>query len=222
MMNIIDHIVIAADSLEQGIEYIQNELGIAIPKGGFHATMGTHNHLMQLGNDAYLELIAINPDVEIPAHPRWFGLDDQLMRESIQQSPRLITWVMNTPDIQSVLTGANFDIGTPTELQRNNLRWEIALTDDGRLLGNGLLPYVIQWHSQPHPSSGMADLGCRLLSLEIYHNRADWLKKKLISIGAENLVKIHTIDDSQTAYLSVEIETPGGVKTLDSRCRSRA
>lgn len=216
MMNKIDHIVIAADSLEQGVEYIQDELGVAIPRGGFHATMGTHNHLMQLGNEAYLELIAINPDAEIPAHPRWFGLDEALMRESLRRSPRLITWVMNSADIQSVKQAANFDIGAPTELQRNDLSWEIALTDDGRLLGNGLLPYIIQWHSQPHPSNSMADLGCRLQSLTIFHNRTGWLESKLASIEAAHLVEVKALDDSVAAYLSVEIETPGGVKTLNS------
>ena len=216
-MNRIDHIVIAAHSLEQGIEYIQAELGVNIPEGGFHATMGTHNHLMRLGNDIYLELIAINPDAEIPARPRWFGLDEQLMRESLKQSPRLITWVMNTPDIQRVKQDAAFDIGTPTELRRDNLRWQIALTDDGRLLGNGLLPYVIQWHSQPHPSVGMADTGCRLLSIEIHHNRIKWVKEKLESVGAESLVNIHEIKDTRAPFLLVNIDTPVGAKALTSQ-----
>ncbi len=216
-MNKLDHIVVAAYSLGQGAEYIQCELGIDIPKGGFHATMGTHNHLMQLGNEAYLELIAINPEGDVPAHPRWFGLDETMMRERLRQQPALITWVMNTPDIQRVKQEADFDIGTPTELQRNDLRWQIALTDDGRLLGNGMLPYVIQWHSQPHPSNGMADLGCRLLSLEIYHNRIDWIQQKLTSIGAEDLVKLYPVDDTQTSYLSAVIETPSGLKTLHSK-----
>ncbi|MCP4491315.1 MAG: VOC family protein [Gammaproteobacteria bacterium] len=215
-MNKLDHIVVAADSLGRGVEYIRGELGIDIPKGGFHQTMGTHNHLMQLGNGAYLELIAINPDAAIPAHPRWFALDERLMRESLQQKPRLITWVMNTTDIQTVKQSAGFDIGQPTELERNNLRWQIALTDDGRLLGNGMLPYVIQWHSQPHPSRAMADLDCRLKSIEIYHNRLEWLESNLRSIGAEHLVEIKQIADSESPYLSAAIETPGGVKTLSS------
>lgn len=216
-MNRIDHIVIAALSLEQGTEYIRNELGVSIPKGGFHATMGTHNHLMQLGNDAYLELIAIHPEADIPAHPRWFGLDDRLMRESLQKGPRLITWVMNTSNIDQVVKIAGIDIGTPTQLQRDGLRWQIALTDDGRLLGNGMLPYVIQWHSQPHPSTTMADKDCRLLSLEIYHNRPDWIIQKLKSIGAESLVTVQPLHDEQAPYLLATIDTPGGEKSISSQ-----
>jgi len=213
-MNKLDHIVVAAHSLEQGVEYLRETLGVELPKGGFHQTMGTHNHLMQLGNQVYLELIAINPSARVPKHPRWFGLDDRLMRERLKHQPALITWVMNTHDIQAVKQQAQFDIGEPSKLQRDSLSWEIALTDDGRLLGNGLLPYVIQWHSSPHPSNAMADLGCRIQSLHIYHNRVAWLREKLDSLGALHLVEIHEIDDSQASYLSAIIETPSGVKTL--------
>jgi len=215
-MNRLDHIVVAAQSLDQGVEYIREHLGVDIPKGGFHATMGTHNHLMQLGNGAYLELIAVNPEAEVPLHPRWFALDDALMRESLRQQPRLITWVMNTTDLQHVKAFSDLDIGSPTALTRNNLSWEIALTGDGRLLGNGLLPYVIQWHSEPHPSGGMADLGCRLESLELHHNRAGWLYDKLKSFGADALVTVHALNDSEAPFLVANIETPDGVKILTS------
>ncbi len=216
-MNRIDHLVIAAKSLEQGVDYVRSTLGVDIPEGGIHQTMGTHNHLMQLGNETYLEVIAINPEGLIPDHPRWFNLDERLMRESLQQQPRLITWVMNTPDIHSTLQQAKFPIGTPTELSRNNLRWKIALTEDGRLLAHGLLPYIIQWQCQPHPSNAMGDPGCRLLSLEIYHNRPDWLDSMLNSIGAGQLVRIHSLDDTQSPYLSATIETPSGIKVLNGR-----
>ncbi|MFV2031774.1 MAG: VOC family protein, partial [Gammaproteobacteria bacterium] len=100
-MNRLDHLVIAAETLEQGVDYLRSTLGVDIPKGGIHRTMGTHNHVMQLGKESYLEVIAINPDGIVPDHPRWFNLDEQLMRESLQRQPRLITWVVNTPDIQA-------------------------------------------------------------------------------------------------------------------------
>ena len=216
-MNRLDHLVIAAESLEQGVEYVRSSLGVDIPKGGVHQTMGTHNHLMQLGKEIYLEVIAINPDGLAPKHPRWFNLDDYLMRASLQRQPRLITWVMNTTNIHRVSKKAAYTIGTPTELSRDSLRWLIALTGDGRLLANGLLPYVIQWKSEPHPSRTMADLGCRLLKLEIRHNRPEWLKAMLASINAEHLVSVHGLPDTEAPYLSAAIGTPDGVKTLESR-----
>ncbi len=209
-MNNLDHIVIAADSLDQGINYVRSRLGIEIPKGGFHRTMGTHNHLMQLGNDAYLEVIAIDPEARAPTRPRWFGLDDALVRATIKQEPRLITWVMNTADFHQVANSAGFDIGVPTALSRDDLEWEIGLTDDGRLLAGGMLPYCIQWHSTPHPSRGMADFDCLLQSLTLYHNRPQWITRQLDAMGAGHLVDVQAIADNDTPYLSAKIDTPNG------------
>lgn len=213
-MNQLDHIVIAADSLQQGVDYLRETLGVEVPSGGFHQTMGTHNHLMQLANDAYLEIIAIDPQARAPGHPRWFGLDEAIMRTSLKQQPRLLTWVINTADVKRLAASAGFDIGVPTALSRNNLKWEIALTDDGRLLGGGMLPYCIQWHSSPHPSRGMADLGCILHALTIYHNRPHWLADRLEAIDASHLVQIEALTDDATPYLSAAIETPNGMVTL--------
>ena len=213
-MNQLDHIVVAANSLPQGVDYLRSCLGIDVPRGGLHQTMGTHNHLMQLANDAYLEVIAIDPQARAPRRPRWFGLDDALMRAALKQRPRLITWVMNTPDIRHLVTGTGFDIGTPTALSRDNLKWEIALPDDGRLLGGGMLPYCIQWHSSPHPSRGMADLGCILHALTIHHNRPQWVVERLEAMDAGHLVQIEALADDQAPYLSAAIETPKGLVYL--------
>ena len=81
----LDHLVVGAASLEQGVTYIQEQLGVAIPKGGEHPLMGTHNHLMQLGNDVFLEVIAVNPDAPTPDRPRWYGLDDPFVRGRARQ-----------------------------------------------------------------------------------------------------------------------------------------
>jgi hypothetical protein len=213
-MNQLDHIVIAAESLQQGVDYLREALGVEVPRGGVHQTMGTHNRLMQLANDAYLEIIAIDPQARAPRHPRWFGLDDAIMRQSLRQQPRLITWVMNTADVNRLAASAGFDIGVPTALSRDNLNWEIALTDDGRLLGGGMLPYCIQWHSSPHPARGMTDLGCILHALTIYHNRPHWLAERLDAIDASHLVQIEALAEDQPPYLEAAIETPNGMVTL--------
>ena len=213
-MNNLDHIVIAADTLEQGVNYVRKNLGVEIPEGGLHQTMGTHNHVMQLGNDAYLEVIAIDPAAEPPGHPRWFGLDESLTRAAIKQQPRLITWVMNTADIHQAVDTASFEIGTPTALSRDNLEWEIALPGDGRLLAGGMLPYCIQWQSTPHPAQDMADLDCLLQGLTIHHNRPRWITARLDEIEAGHLIEVEAITDDETPYLSATIDTPSGKVTL--------
>lgn len=214
-MNRLDHIVVAAATLEQGAAYLQDLLGVEVPAGGVHATMGTHNRVMQLGGDSYLEVIAIDPAGRVPPRPRWFGLDTALLRAALAERPRLVTWVMNTPDLAALAASADFTIGTPAAFSRDNLSWDIAITDDGRLLADGLLPYCIQWHSHPHPSRAMADLGCRLCKLTLHHNRPDWLGARLESLGASQLVEIDPIPDSESPRLSAVIETAQGLVNLE-------
>jgi len=213
-MNSLDHIVIAAQDLQQGAEYLQNLLGVEIPAGGKHQSMATHNLVMQLGNDAYLEVIAIDPAGEVPRHPRWFALDTPHMRAAISAQPRLITWVINTADLHSLAAGAGFDIGQPTALSRDNLSWEFALPDHGRLLAAGMLPYCIQWHSSPHPARSMADTGCLLHQLNIHHNRPRWFNDRLDALEASHLVTIESLPDSEPAFLEAIIETPRGTVIL--------
>lgn len=209
-MNCLDHIVVAAHSLEQGAEFLLDILGVEVAVGGKHQSMATHNLVMPLGNDAYLEVIAIDPDGKVPRHPRWFALDTPRMRAAIREQPRLITWVINTADLQSLAASAGFDIGKPTAFSRDTLRWEFALPDDGRLLAAGMLPYCIQWHGSPHPSRNMADNGCLLQELNIHHNRPRWLDDRLDAIEASHLVHIESLPDSETPYLEAVIDTPNG------------
>ena len=92
----IDHVVVAAIDLEQGVRYVREQLGVDIPFGGEHPLMGTHNHLMQLGDAVFLEVIAVNPLGEQPVQPRWYGLDDPYVRARIAEEPALVGWVVNT------------------------------------------------------------------------------------------------------------------------------
>ena len=213
-MNQLDHIVVAAVSLQQGVEYVRKSLGVEVPRGGVHQAMGTHNHVMQLANDAYLEIIAIDPAAKTPRQPRWFGLDEAAMRAALKRSPRLVTWAMNTADLQQLAAAIDFDIGRPTALRRDQLEWEFALPEDGRLLAGGMLPYCIQWLSRPHPSRGMADLGCILHGLTIFHNRPHWIAEKLDALDAGHLVQVEALGDDRPPYLAADIETPDGLVTL--------
>jgi hypothetical protein len=216
MQTRIDHLVIAADDLTQGLTYVKECLGVDIPYGGLHVKMGTHNHLMQLGNNIFLEVIAINPDTEPPEKPRWFGLDDPFIRRQLKAQPTLLTWVINTKNIDECLQQANFSFGKSELISRGDLSWYFGLPDDGRLLAGGMLPYVIDWQSDQHPSTNMADVGCRFQRLEIYHSHPSWLQSVLASICAEDHVKIHTLPKNSEPYLVAYIDTPQGTKELRS------
>ncbi len=211
-----DHIVVAANTLAQGVDYINDMLGVTIPFGGEHKSFGTHNHLMRLGDDLFFEVIAINPAQAAPAHPRWFALDDPYIRTQLEQSPRLITWVVNTSNLDRLLQKSAIPMGLSTAVSRGELNWLFAVPEDGALHASGAVPYAMQWLSEPHPARAMADTGCTLQALEIMHSNASWLNTVLESIGAAHLVTINQVPENQAITLNAKIQTPSGLVTLSS------
>src|SRR5581483_3649792 len=98
-MTELDHLTIAAHTLDQGLAYVRDALGVDLPTGGAHPRMATHNRLLRLGDGVFLEVIAIDPAAPPPARPRWFQLDDPALQADLRRAPRLLTWVVRTSDI---------------------------------------------------------------------------------------------------------------------------
>ncbi len=91
-----DHLVVAAATLADGIEYVAAATGATPRPGGKHVAMGTHNALLRLSERTFLEVIAIDPEGSRPARPRWFELDDIALQAELTERPRLIHWVART------------------------------------------------------------------------------------------------------------------------------
>jgi hypothetical protein len=209
---VLDHLVVAAATLEQGSRFLEPLLGVLLQPGGKHALMGTHNRLLRLDRGAYLELIAIDPDAPPPARPRWFGLDTAAMRARIAERPRLIHWVAQTDDIDAALLACPLPLGAPTDLSRGDLRWRFALSDDGSMPLDGMAPDVIQWLGSAHPTQRLPDAGLALLSLQATHPRADVLRHVLETLGFDGAV--NALEGAAPA-LHAQLRTPRGEIWLD-------
>ena len=66
----LDHLVIAAPTLDAGCRHVAEQLGALPEGGGAHVGMGTHNRVLGLFGGIYLEVIAIDPDAPPPGWPR--------------------------------------------------------------------------------------------------------------------------------------------------------
>jgi hypothetical protein len=163
-MTEVDHLVIAAESLAQGVAWCEEVLGVTPGPGGKHPLMSTHNRLLRLGGEfanAYLEIIAIDPEAPPPGRARWFGLDRPALQAAVRESPRLVQLVARTAQAEMLrwgLINRGIDPGRPLAAERQTpeglLTWRIVVRDDGENACGGLLPTLIEWGGR-HPTEAM-------------------------------------------------------------------
>jgi hypothetical protein len=215
-MTELDHIAIAAHSLEQGKAYVRDRLGIEMPDGGAHPRMGTHNLLLRIGEAVFLEVIAIDPAAPAPPRPRWFQLDDPALQAELKVSPRLLFWVVGTRRIAETFLASSRPLGAIEPMTRGDLRWLLTFANDGALVDGGMMPLVIQWPDGPHPATRMRDLGCTLERFAAAHPDPAVYRRDLASIGADRHIDVQAIAPGERPHLIVHIRTPSGIRELRS------
>ena len=207
----LDHLVVAAVSLADGIEYLGELTGAEAQPGGKHAAMGTHNALLRLSERTFLEIIAIDPEGTKPSRPRWFGLDDSGLQSELTERPRLIHWVARTKGIESVAASCPIPLGRVHALSRGDYRWRITIPDDGSLPGNGLVPTLIEWDVPQHPADTLPKSGLTLVSLAATHPEPAPIRVALKALGQDELLRVTYDRDTRLAAM---LQTPRGIVTL--------
>lgn len=228
----IDHLVVVAKTLDQGVQWCESVFGIAPGPGGEHVLFGTHNRLFKIATPthplAYLEIIAVNAEAERPpkaAGKRWFDMDDEPLRAAVAVEPRLVHLVVSTSDIQggrTALRALDIERGPAVQASRHSrrglLQWQISVRDDGQRLFDGALPTLIQWgkatDADPlrlHPRNSLPRSGVSLQSITVTHPSADKLQLAYEAIGLTG-VAIHT----GPANITATFQSPRGVVALSS------
>ena len=228
----IDHLVVVASSLDQGVQWCEETLGIVPGSGGEHEKYGTHNRLFKIASPqfplAYFEIIAINPQAVIPKRaqvPRWFDMDDAAVQKAVAQGPRLIHFVSSTEDVKAarhLLRTQGIERGQVVQASRKSrkgtLNWQITVREDGERLFNGCLPTLIQWGkpeaTEPlrlHPRNSLPRSGVTLQSLAVSHPSGAKLQAAFDAIGLAD-ISIET----GPANLVASLQTPKGLVQLQS------
>ena len=193
----VDHLVVAADSLQQGVEWCEATLFVTPGAGGEHPLMGTHNRVVKIATTdfsrAYLEIIAINPGAPDPRRRRWFDLDHPDLRRAIRQEPRLVHFVascQNPNEGSRALHTLGIERGPMLSARRETaagpLQWNISVRDDGQRLFHGVLPTLIEW-GERHPADSLPESGVSLVSVMASHPRPDDLFSAYMSIGLKQV-----------------------------------
>ena len=217
----VDHLVVAAQTLEQGVAWCESKLFVTPDAGGEHSMMGTHNRVLRIATPqfsrAYLEIIAIDPQAADPRRRRWFDLDDPGLREGIRKEPRLVHFVASCERVaaaSSALDALGIDRGPMLAAQRETsgglLKWRISVRDDGQRLFYGTLPTLIEW-GETHPVDSLPESGLSLLSVMATHPRPDDL---FAAYRAMHLEQVGI--EAGPPNLTARLMTPLGEVTLES------
>ncbi len=208
-----DHLVVAATTLADGIEYVADITGVAPQPGGRHVAMGTHNALLRLGERFYLEIIAIDPEGTPPPRPRWFGLDDIALQAELMVRPRLIHWVARTEAIERLAVACPVPLGPIHPMARGDFRWRITIPDDGALPGKGVVPTLIQWDVPVHPADKLPNSSVSLDAFAATHSDPTPVRAALAKLGVEGAVRVSYDRETRLAAM---LRTPRGVVTLST------
>jgi hypothetical protein len=209
----VDHLVVVARDLAQGVAWCESTLGVTPAPGGRHPLMGTHNRLVALdGQRSYLEIIAIDPDAPPPGRSRWFGMDR--LADTVRDTPRLVHVVVRSTNLDMHrwgLVAAGCNPGTTLSAQRETphglLRWRIVVPDDGALRAGGALPTLIEWDGS-HPAETLPPSGVALERLTL----------RGLPPAAADVLRLRTVDLQPLPGPAVEVRlfTPNGPVTLAS------
>ena len=178
----LDHLIYATPDLDASVEALTERFGTKPAPGGAHPGWGTRNALIGLGAGIYLEIIGPDPRQPEPERSRPFLIDNLT-------DARLMTWayrhpdpealrktlelaLRKTPGSQEVRLGA---VGSMSRARPDGstLRWR--LTDPTALPAGGIVPFVIDWGTTPHPSTALPT-ECELLELVVTHPDAATLR----------------------------------------------
>ena len=186
----IDHIVIGTSNLILGTSTLESKLSHQFSLGGEHKIMGTHNNLLKLQSNIYLEVIAKNPNADKLTRPRWFSLDENNIIEKIKDTPRALCWVLEVENIEDTVKNCGYNPGEILQLSRDSMNWKVTVPPDGKLIDNGILPILIEWNKDQHPSKKLSNSSVSLNKISLYHQDPKKIKKIISNLIQSDFIQV--------------------------------
>ncbi|MBX7223668.1 MAG: VOC family protein [Blastocatellia bacterium] len=207
-----DHLVLVAPSLELGASFVEARLGVSPQPGGHHRELGTHNLLLRIGSDCFLEVIAINPAAHSHCGPRVFGMHDaETVAQSWQAGKHLHTWVGRTCNLSSLVAAHEPLIGPLKAVSRGERHWHMAIPADGSLPLEGAIPTPVQYEPDMIPAHHMIDFGLELIQVVVTHPQPQLLTHQYFQMDVQGPL---VIENGPRFNLKAFINTPQGMREL--------
>jgi hypothetical protein len=205
----LDHIVYACSDLTQACVEFERRSGIRPVYGGLHSGGATHNAIVPLRDDCYLEILA-------PVNGQAAELDGWARLAAEAAPPRVLTYCLRTAlPLEQVAVRLPREGWLDTHVRQNGrvrpdgvaLNW--SWLNPGHPSFGLAFPFFIDWHGSPHPSAiaGPAP-ACQLKRFEVRHPAAASLTRVLRALDAEVAV------EGGEPGFTLSMETPRGEVVL--------
>ena len=202
----LDHITVVAPTLEAGAAYVEAALGMLPGAGRTHPHMATHNLLLALGSEVYLEVISVDLAAVPATRPRWFGLDLALPGSP----PRLAAWVASTDDIAKAATP---ELGVIELMRREHHIWAMTVRRDGSVPLGGAAPLLIQRSSSGSPVAALPPKDLVFRRLLVRHPAPSEVVALFAKIGLVSQPSVIVAEGNECSLIA-EIQTPLGLREL--------
>ncbi|MBC5826412.1 MAG: VOC family protein, partial [Candidatus Eremiobacteraeota bacterium] len=183
----VDHIIYTDPDLRNGIATFAATYGVKAMPGGRHLGFGTRNALIGLGEESYLEIVALDPEQDVPASKRFLRLEEHSM-------PGFATWCAraNRPleETVAIAREAGLDLGEISWMSRKrqdgstiSWRWTSRWTSPFAAR-EAVLPFYVDWGDAAHPASTLPPL-LTLVSLTCLHPDIERIRDLLRALGED-------------------------------------
>jgi len=199
----IDHIMLAIDDLDKGVQAFEAATGVKPVYGGKHPR-GTHNALVSLGEGMYLELISVQKGVKTPED---FAGIEQL------HTLTPIGWAVsskNSAQVRSKLQAAGMAVTDPAPGSRitptgATLSWQTFNLKDNFEEA----PFFIVWSAQTAHPSTTSPAGCKLQQWRIAgpHQKNLELLRRTLDLRVE-------VAEAQSTSMKLALACPKGTVTF--------
>ena len=164
----IDHIVYCVHDLEAAVVQFSEVYGVHPVMGGRHLNRGTHNAIVNLGNECYLEILAVDDNNTAVTRDRWMGID-------YLKEPKMTRWSLRSDNLKQDLLAieklnpdlCNLSVGQRMTPAGSMLKWNMSIPLSSPEVE--LLPFLLDWtDSDNHPTQDLAQ-ECELIGMELFH-----------------------------------------------------
>ena len=152
--------------------------------------MGAQNQRLKWQWDAELGMNGENGSVDNQSRHRWGSCDERSTKENIKHSPRALCWVLEVDNIENTVKKCGYNPGEILQISRGELTWKITVPSNGGLADNGVLPALIEWPSDQHPSKKLTNSKVSIIKLSLFHPESYKIKNIISHLIKSDLIRV--------------------------------